>query len=148
MSILKKFFSIKKDKEQEEFEKDFKLRTPFWDYVSKNYKISSEFLNYIQQIDKDLEKIINGEIDMGNGNVLDDGILLVKEEELKKLEIQRNDHRVLNHYYDIRKFVDQKGFKKELEYLQEELVKNKEKQKIYVDFIASQEFCTSDKERG
>lgn len=141
MSMWKKLANPNKQiREKDDIVTDFKLRAPFWNCKPSNYDISPEYLNLIDQLDQNLEKLFKGEVDMGNAGVLDDIIYCMKAEELKKLDFQRIEHKKIILSLDTRRKSDKKDCEIELGYLRTDLQKNTQEQKVYCDLIRSQEF--------
>lgn len=92
---------------------DFTRRIPYWSYRAPNYKIYEPLLEYREEIDGYLEKL---------------------------LEHQRVEHRDIIKSFDIRAKSDRKAFESQLALLKEQLAENKREQEKYGERIGANEF--------
>jgi len=89
---------------------DFKLRIPFWSYRAVPYREYEPFANLQPVIDDYLAKLFQGEIDDGNGDVLDNTICDMARQAEKDLDRQHTEHGDVLKSFDIRSKGDQRSF--------------------------------------
>ena len=100
---------------------DFKLRAPFWSYRTVPYREYEPFVNFTADIDNYLERLFEGEIDDGNGNVLDNIICDMARQAEEHLKRQHTEHRDTIKSFDIRNKGDKTAFMNERILLQAEI---------------------------
>lgn len=115
---------------------DFRLRMPYENYRTKDYELYHKLLDeeMLSRIDQHLEKLFSGEVDDGNGDMLD-GILFSPAREAKPdLVKQHVDHEDMIRRLIVRRKSDIADFeaiaedlKKELSVLQAEYDQTSEK---------------------
>ena len=108
----------------DEIVNDFVRRTPFWSYRTTSYQIYEPFMNYKEEIDRYLEKLFAGEIDDGNGDVLDSMISDMERQAEKHLLRQHSEHQDVIKSFELRMLGDRKAFEEQLQLLRELLAKN------------------------
>lgn len=108
---------------------DFARRAPFWSYRVKDYMLYEPLVKFKEEIDGYLEKLFSGDIDEGNGDVLDNMISDLVRQAEQYLKRQQTEHKDLITSFGIRAKSDQKAFQQELELLRGELARNMEQQK-------------------
>ena len=108
---------------------DLRRRIPKVDYRPCDYEILPRFKNLKVEIDEYLDKLFAGEIDAGNGNVLDELIIDVGREARAELDRQYISHQDiiidLKAYHDgnVRQFESElAGLKTDLEGVNSRLV--------------------------
>lgn len=104
--------------------RDFNRRAPFWSYRTQDYKEYPPFAAFKAEIDAYLAKLFAGEIDDGNGDVLDTMISDVLRQAEHDLARQRTDHHDVIVSFGIRAKSDKAAFEKELNIRREALEKN------------------------
>ena len=119
---------------------DFERRIPYWSYRTVNYSIPERFLRYKEEIDEYLRHLFEGEIDDGNGDVLDNLILDMAMQAELSLEQQKIEHKDLITSFNIRAKSDKVAFENELMLLEEKLSENKRNQGRYVARMEENEF--------
>lgn len=93
---------------------DFMLRAPYSDYRAVSYEILPAFSMYQNEIDKYLEEFFKGEVDDGNGDMLDSLIDDMTRIALYDLAKQKTVHDDLNRSLtDIRMVSDKKQYSDE-----------------------------------
>lgn len=141
MNIFKQLRNPNKSVESEEvIVSDFQRRIPYWSYRTTGYKVYEPFMEYEQVLDEHLEKLFSGEIDDGNGDVLDRLIIDMARQAEKFLVQQRAEHRDTIKSFDIRARSDQKAFESQLTLLREQLERNQQNQEKYRELIDADEF--------
>jgi len=100
---------------------DFRLRSPFWCYRTVPYRTCESFDGYGPVIDSYLSKLFQGEIDDGNGDVLDNMICDMARQAEKDLERQHTEHGDIIHSFGIRAQGDRRAFAHERDLLQRTL---------------------------
>lgn len=141
MGIFSQVDNRKKTVQSEEvIVNDFTRRIPYWSYRAPNYKIYEPLLEYREEIDGYLEKLLGGEIDDGNDNTLDNMIMGIGKQAEKLLEHQRVEHKDIIKSFDIRAKSDRKAFESQLALLKEQLAENKKEQEKYGERICENEF--------
>ena len=108
--------------------RDFNRRTPFWSYRTTEYKPYPPFEQFKDEIDAYLEKLFAGDIDDGNGDVLDTMISDVLRQAEHDLARQRTEHRDVIVSFGIRAKSDQTTYERELQKETEELERNMQEQ--------------------
>lgn len=96
---------------------DFVRRAPFWSYRVKDYQIYPPFADYQKEIDAYLEKLFSGELDDGNGDVLDNLISDMFHKAKQDLNRQRQEHHDAIKSFWIRFQGDRRAFENELDLL-------------------------------
>ena len=94
------------------------------------------------EIDSYLEKLFNGEVDSGNGDVLDMIIGSVTRQAKHALEKQHCNHRDIIKSFDIRAKSDKKAFEDQRSRLQAELDEMNEEFGCYKELIVKDSFVT------
>lgn len=141
MSIFNQVNSLNKSVNSEKVVmKDFERRIPYWSYRPVNYEVCKPFKEYKTEIDGYLEKLFKGEIDDGNGDVLDNMIMDMARQAEKSLVNQRAEHRDMIKSLDIRAKSDRRAFGYQLELLKEQLEINKHNQEKYSKLADADEF--------
>lgn len=141
MNILDNLFHKKRNmKSGEVMVNDFQRRTPYWSYRPANYRIYEPFMEYKKEIDKYLEKLFSGEIDDGNGDVLDNMIAQMTRQAERVLDEQRTEHKDMLKSFDIRRLSDRETFENQLKLLRDSLEKNKSDQEEYRNRMRGNEF--------
>lgn len=92
MSIFKSVHKHQDLDRDETVVHDFQRRAPFWSYRVTDYRPYAPFTAFRGDLDGYLEKLLAGEIDDGNGDVLDNLIRDMTCMALQDLEKQRADH--------------------------------------------------------
>ena len=72
---------------------DFTCQIPYWSYQVSAYREYAPFSNLTATLDAHLEKLFTGELDDGNGDVLDCLIADYARESFRFLAQQRVEHR-------------------------------------------------------
>ena len=80
------------DETEDTVVRDFQRRAPFWSYRVTEYRPFAPFAEFRKELDGYLEKLFAGEIDDGNGDVLDNLIVDIARQAQFDLEKQRADH--------------------------------------------------------
>lgn len=119
---------------------DFERRIPYWSYRPTNYKVFEPFMEYKSEIDGYLEKLFNGEIDDGNGDVLDNMIMDMARQAEKSLAKQHTEHGDIIKSFDIRAKSDRIAFEDELKLLRDRLDICMKKQAKYKELLEEDEF--------
>ncbi len=120
--------------------KDFERRIPYWGYRTVNYIVDQAFLEFKDEIDAYLDKLFGGDIDDGNGDVLDSLITDVARIAEEKLLQQRTEHRDTIKSFDIRMQGDILAFEKHLENLKEKLADTEKTQESYQELVERDRF--------
>lgn len=131
-------------KKEEAGAKDFERRIPFWNYRAVDYKNYEPFFQFRAEIDGYLEKLFAGEIDDGNGNVLDCIIGDMARQAEKDLARQRTEHRDMIKSFDIRAQSDRRAFENQLSLLKDYLAENRKKQEKYRVHVEANEFMRTE----
>lgn len=113
MDIRKKDQREKDLYDAENIVKDFTLRTPFNSYRPTEYREYETFFNFKNEIDEYLESLFEGEIDDGNGDVLDNMINDMARQAEKDLEKQHTEHGDTIKSFEIRHRADKLAFENE-----------------------------------
>jgi hypothetical protein len=92
-----------------------------------NYKDFAPLFGYAGTIDKFLEKLFKGEIDLGNGNVCDNMINDIAEQARADIELQRIAHRDSINTIANQRTADRLAYEKQLAKKQEELEEIRER---------------------
>ena len=119
---------------------DFERRIPFWSYRAVNYKDYEPFTNLKTELDGYLKQLFKGEIDDGNGDVLDNLIADRSRQAKKDLARQRTDHIDTIKSFDIRARSDKKAFEDELALVMEQMEENRQTLRRYKERMARDEF--------
>ncbi len=93
MSKLKEVHTSKAVDDTLEVVNDFTCQIPYWSYQVSAYREYPPFSDLTATLDEHLEKLFTGEIDDGNGDVLDCLIADYARENFKFLAQQRVEHR-------------------------------------------------------
>lgn len=80
------------DETEDTVVRDFQRRAPYWSYRVTDYRPYAPFTEFRKELDGYLEKLFAGEIDDGNGDVLDNLIVDMTQLALHDLDKQRADH--------------------------------------------------------
>lgn len=80
------------DETEDTVVRDFQRRAPYWSYRVTDYRPFAPFTEFRKELDGYLEKLFAGEIDDGNGDVLDNMIGDMARQALLDLDRQRADH--------------------------------------------------------
>ena len=126
MSFFKRAKTTKVMDDTETIVTDFKLRAPFWSYRTVPYREYEPFISFKPEIDGYLERLLQGEIDDGNGDVLDNLINDMARQAEKDLDKQRTEHGDTIKSFDIRNQGDKRAVKHELDLLQSEIGENEQ----------------------
>ena len=124
--------------------KDFVRRPPYWSYRSLGYTPLKEFMEFQRNIDDYLEKLFQGGIDDGNGDVLDNMNIDIAMQALTDLAIQRVNHRNTIKDLAARFEGDRACFEEELRNLTNRLDQNLKKQSAIKEKIDKNEFKKGD----
>ncbi|MCR5826271.1 MAG: hypothetical protein K6G54_06875, partial [Oscillospiraceae bacterium] len=120
--------------------RDFNRRAPFWSYRTAAYRRYLPFANYKVEIDAYLERLFSGELDDGNGDVLDTLISDVFRQAEHDLARQRTEHRDVIVSFGIRATSDKLAFTRELEKVREALERNRQEQESIRTRLRTNEF--------
>lgn len=120
--------------------RDFNRRTPFWSYRTAAYKPYPPFAQFKAEIDAYLEKLFAGELDDGNGDVLDTMISDVLRQAERDLARQRTEHRDMIVSFGLRARSDRTAFEHELGKLRESLERNQREQSKIRSRLENNEF--------
>lgn len=93
MSKFKEVHTSKAIDDTLEVVNDFTCQIPYWSYQVSAYKEYTPFSDLTATLDEHLEKLFTGEIDDGNGDVLDCLIADYARESFRFLAQQRIEHR-------------------------------------------------------
>lgn len=126
MNLFKKTNPTRVVDDTETIVSDFKLRAPFWSYRTVPYREYVPFVEFISAIDGYLERLFQGEIDDGNGDVLDNMICDMARQAEKDLDKQHIEHGDTIKSFDIRNQGDKKAFMHERDLLQAEIQENEQ----------------------
>ena len=107
---------------------DFQRRTPYWSYRTTGYTIYEPFMDYKTEIDDYLARLFAGEIDDGNGDVLDSMISDMERQAEKHLWRQHSEHQDVIKSFELRMLGDKKAFTEEIELLKDMLAGNLKEQ--------------------
>ena len=141
MNIFNQLKNPKKSVDNKEvIVNDFQRRIPYWSYRATNYGVYEPFIKFKDEIDGYLAKLFSGEIDDGNGDVLDNMIFDMARQAEKSLAEQRTEHRDIIKSFDIRMKSDRDAFERELELLRTQLEDNMKKQERYSSLVENDEF--------
>lgn len=125
-----KLLNGKKQKNHENSDEStmkFDRRIPKWEYRPSEYYNLKRFDNLKTELDEYLEKLFKGEIDSGNGNVLDNLISDVMNETIKEIGRQRVNHKDTIEGLSIFHNGSEEEFRRELEHIDDELNRLSEK---------------------
>lgn len=92
MALFKESNHQKHIDDEMEIVNDFTRQVPFWNYRPVSYRINERFMDLIPELDAYLERLFAGEIDDGNGDVLDNIICDHAAETIKELTDQKVSH--------------------------------------------------------
>lgn len=120
--------------------RDFNRRAPFWSYRTAEYQELPEFAGFKSEIDAYLEKLFDGELDDGNGDVLDTMISDILRQAMRDLERQRVVHRDTIVSFGIRAKSDEAAFTNELQHQRDDLAQNLREQARICDRLHRDEF--------
>ena len=107
---------------------DFLRRAPYWSYRVTDYRPYAPFSDFRGGLDGYLEKLLAGEIDDGNGDVLDNLIGDMARQALLDLEKQRADHQDYLRSLDARTVGDRDQFQRCRDALERDLNRNLQEQ--------------------
>lgn len=105
---------------------DFTRRTPYWSYRTVPYQVRGGLESFRKELDDYLERLFSGELDDGNGDVLDcliSGRVRQAREDLKN---QRISHRDAIVSFGIRAVSDRAAFEKQLAAVRQTLEQNRQ----------------------
>ena len=103
---------------------DFTRRTPYWSYRTVPYQVRGGLESFRKELDDYLERLFSGELDDGNGDVLDcliSGRVRQAREDLKN---QRISHRDAIVSFGLRALGDREAFETQLVALKQALEQN------------------------
>lgn len=102
---------------------DFKLRMPYENYRTKEYALYHKLLDeeMLPRIDQHLEKLFSGEVDDGNGDMLDSILFSPAREAKPDLAKQHVDHEDMIRRLIVRRKADIADFEAIAENLKNEL---------------------------
>ncbi len=126
---------------EDEIVNDFVRRTPFWSYRAASYQIYEPFMGYKEDIDRYLEKLFAGEIDDGNGDVLDSMISDMERQAEKHLLRQHSEHQDVIKSFELRMLGDRKAFEEQVQLLKELLAANQAEQEALLARQRRDEFA-------
>ena len=109
---------------------DFTLRIPYWSYRPVPYRGYAPLAELREELDRRLEALFAGDIDEGNGDVLDGMIFSVVRQALTDLDRQRASHKDRIESLATRPFGDRTQFEEQLAYVLEDLENNLKEQAI------------------
>lgn len=104
---------------------DFMIPIPFGTYRPMDYPDYQPLFSMKEERDGYLEKLFEGVIDEGNGDVLDALIIDRAEQALTDLKKRRAEHEDTIHEFYLRAESDRAGFQDQLEKVSRELDRNK-----------------------
>lgn len=104
---------------------DFMIPIPFGTYRPMDYPDYQPLFSMKEELDGYLEKLFEGVIDEGNGDVLDALIIDRAEQALTDLKKRRAEHEDTIHEFYLRAESDRAGFQDQLEKVSRELDRNK-----------------------
>lgn len=146
---MKMFFRRKEKSEPEqgiecrqEVVNDYNRRKPYWSYRPVNYEFCSSFSELKNEIDGYLEHLFAGDIDDGNGDVLDSIILSRAKQAKCDLEIQRTHHRDIINEMNLGMLGNLKFFHNRLELQRKYLEKKKKELTKYEELVDSDAFIS------
>lgn len=119
MSNIKEILGGKKVDDTLEVVNDFKCQIPYWGYQVAAYKNSEPFNDLIPVLDTYLEKLFTGELDDGNGDVLDCLIADYARENMKYLAQQRVEHRSMLKMFEVQRQGARQTFENHLTAMEE-----------------------------
>jgi len=119
---------------------DFNLRAPYWSYRPLSYTISDSLTGLQTTIDLHLKKLFAGEIDAGNGDVLQNLILDATQQAEAELAGQRELHRDQIKTFHHRRTADQTAFELERQQLQDKLYQALQDRTVILTRMESQKF--------
>ena len=102
---------------------DFRLRLPYENYRTKEYELYYKLRDeeMLPRIDEHLEKLFSGEVDDGNGDMLDSILFSPAREAKPDLAKQHVDHEDMIRRLIVRRKADVADFKKIVDALRNEL---------------------------
>lgn len=120
---------------------DFRLRLPYENYRTKEYELYHKLKDeeMLPRIDEHLEKLFSGEVDDGNGDMLDSILFAPAREAKPDLAKQHIDHGDMLRRLIIRRKSDIADFEKIVEDLQSELTALEKEHKDTSERIATLE---------
>ena len=92
MGFLKVTNTTKSVDDTPEVVNDFRRQIPFWSYRPVEYRSYAPFVNLGIILDDYLEKLFTGELDEGNGDVLDNIIFDSMRQAFHDLDVQKAQH--------------------------------------------------------
>ena len=140
MSIYKENNPMKVVDDETEIVHDFLRRAPFWSYRSVPYRDYAPLIDLKAQIDAYLDALFCGEIDDGNGDVLDNLVFDTVRQAQSDLRLQQVNHQDTIKSFGIRAVSDQAAFEQELTLLQATLAGNMEEQAKLRKMLARNEY--------
>ena len=120
MRLLQKNRKERKTDCEQQIVHDFLRRAPYWSYRAKGYEPYDPLLHFQEDIDRHLEALFSGEIDDGNGDVLDSQISDIVRQAQTDLKRQLVEHGDVIRSFGIRASSDRCAFQAKLETLREE----------------------------
>ena len=124
MSIFKSANKHQTLEQDDTVVRDFQRRAPYWSYRVTDYRPYAPFSAFRQELDGYLEKLLAGEIDDGNGDVLDNLIGDMARQALLDLEKQRADHQDNLRSLEVRTVGDRDQFQRYRDALEHDLNRN------------------------
>lgn len=94
---------------------DFICQIPFWGYQVAAYREYEPFSNLVLELDSYLEKLFAGEIDDGNGDVLDCLIADRVRANFKYLAQQKVEHRNMMKMFEVQRQGAKRAFEEHLD---------------------------------
>ena len=135
MSIFKTNAPEKQVDDTKEVVHDFTRRAPFWSYRTVAYREYAPLVNLKDELDCYLDALFRGDIDDGNGDVLDNLIFDAVRRAWEDLKKQRVDHLDTITSFGIRAQSDRTAFEEQLTQLEESLSKNIQEQEFIRDLL-------------
>ena len=140
MSVFKENAPMKAVDDQAEIVHDFTRRAPFWSYRTVPYRDYPALIELKGVLDAHLDALFRGEIDDGNGDVLDNLIFDTVRQAQADLRLQQVSHRDTIKSFGIRAESDHAAFRQELDRLKDALNENLSEQKKLRKRLACDEF--------
>lgn len=142
MSLFKRKTSVKPetDEDNERIVHDFTLRTPFWHYRAVPYQGYAPLFELKTTLDSHLDALFSGDIDSGNGDVLDGMIFDVVRQAKTDLDRQRAAHLDKIKSLGIRPSGDYAQFEEQLNCLQADLGQNAQEQALVRELLHRDEY--------
>lgn len=115
MSSIKETRAGKSVDDTLEVVNDFICQIPFWGYQVAAYREYEPFSNLVLELDSYLEKLFAGEIDDGNGDVLDCLIADRARANFKYLAQQKVEHRNMMKMFEVQRQGAKRAFEEHLD---------------------------------